>query len=316
MDRLVGTRENPGKIIRGQINMDGILNINKPAGRTSFSVVAEIKRLVKERHAGHAGTLDPDASGVLPICLGKATRIVEFLMETHKVYRAVIEMGTATDSYDGAGKVVRRQDYSCVTRDMLVFALNSFRGAIRQTPPMFSALKHRGQPLYNLAREGISVERPSRPVMIYRLELLDFQLPLVTLEIECSRGTYIRSIANDLGEILGCGAYLKNLVRTGYGPFKLENAITPDTLGEAVKKGDWTKHLLPIDTALTHLPSLVLDAPGEEAIKKGQILTLNPESLPDGGAKYSRAYSVDGRFLAILIKDKDTSLWRPEKVFI
>ena len=172
--------------------MDGILNVNKPPGMTSFDVVSIIKRLTREKRVGHAGTLDPMASGVLPVCLGRGTRVVEFLMDAHKVYRAQIELGMATDTYDAAGKVTRREDPSSIGRSRLEAALDSFRGRIRQIPPMYSALKHQGQRLYQLARAGVTVSRKSRRAVVYRLELIAFEPPLVTLEVECGKGTYIR----------------------------------------------------------------------------------------------------------------------------
>jgi tRNA pseudouridine55 synthase len=296
--------------------LDGILNINKPAGQTSFDIVAAVKRITREKHVGHAGTLDPDATGVLPVCLGKGTRIIEFLMDAHKVYRAIIELGISTDSYDGAGKVIRTADASKIDKSAVVKALEAFHGAILQTPPMYSALKQQGRPLYALAREGITVERSSRPVTIHKLEMLDWQPPLLTLEIECSKGTYIRSIANDLGEALGCGAYLKNLVRSAYGAYKIEDAVTPEQLESAVKRGDWRQYLHPIDSVLGDLPSVTVDAIGEAALKTGNPPAVNPEIIVDNEAKYLRAYSTDGRFLAILTKDKENSDWRPKKVFI
>jgi tRNA pseudouridine55 synthase len=296
--------------------LDGILNINKPAGKTSYDIVAMVKRLTGQRRVGHAGTLDPEATGVLPICLGKGTRIIEFLMDTHKIYRAVVELGVSTDSYDGAGEITRTADATNITQDALEKALDTFRGNIKQIPPMFSALKHQGQPLYNLAREGFTVERQSRAVTIHRLELLDWQSPFLTLEIECSKGTYIRSIANDLGEMLGCGAYLKNLVRSGYGIFLVENAVTPETLEEAVKQQDWQKYLHPIDSVLGNLPSIAVDETGEAAIKTGNPPKINPATDPKPEFKYCRAYSTDGRFLAILVRDKENSVWRPKKVFL
>ncbi len=294
--------------------MDGILNINKPAGKTSFSIVALVKRLTGERRAGHAGTLDPEATGVLPICLGKGTRVIEFLMDARKVYRTVVELGVSTDTYDGAGKVIKKRDVSCVYKDMVEIALDSFRGNIRQIPPMYSALKHKGQPLYNMARAGESVEREARPVTIYRLDLLEWKPPLVTLEIECSKGTYIRSIANDLGEMLGSGAYMKELVRSGYGIFNIGDAVTPEQLEAAVRRGDWEQYLHPIDSVLRHLPSINVDKTGEDAIKVGNPPEL--ENVLETGSKYLRAYGADGRFLAILTRDKENGIWRPKKVFI
>jgi tRNA pseudouridine55 synthase len=296
--------------------MDGILNINKPAGKTSFGMVAMVKRLTGERRAGHAGTLDPEATGVLPVCLGKGTRIVEFMMEGHKVYRADIELGISTDTYDGEGKVTARGDAASITKDILEKALEGFRGDIRQVPPMYSALKLRGQPLYNLARAGTTVERESRPVTIYRLDLLDWQNPIVTLEIECSKGTYIRSLAHDLGEKLGCGAYMKTLVRTAYGIFSIENAVIPEALEEAVKRGDWGKYLHAIDSVLGHLPAVTVDAAGEEAIKTGNPPVIDANNMPPAGKSYCRAYSADGRFLAILHFNTEENIWRPRKVFV
>lgn len=294
--------------------MDGILNINKPAGMTSFGVVAKVKHLTGERHAGHAGTLDPDATGVLPICLGKGTRIVQFLMDTHKVYRAEIELGVSTDTYDAAGQALKRGDISSIDRATLEQALESFKGNIQQTPPMHSALKYQGQPLYNLARSGIIVERKSRTVTIYRLEMIDWQPPLVTLEVECSKGTYIRSLANDLGEMLGCGAHLKNLVRSKYGVFSIEDAISLTRLEEAVKLSNREQYLHPIDSVLGHLPAVTVDEAGEKAIKTGSPPQLN--NPPDTNIRYLRTYNEDGQFLAILTRDKESGCWRPKKVFV
>ena len=296
--------------------MDGILNINKPAGKTSYGVIAIVKRLTGERHAGHAGTLDPEATGVLPVCLGKGTRVVEFMMEAHKVYRAEIEFGVSTDTYDGEGKITARGDAASINKEILEQALQNFRGDILQVPPMYSALKHQGQPLYELARAGTTIERASRPVTIYRLDLVDWQNPLATLEIECSKGTYIRSLAHDLGEKLGCGAYMKTLVRTGYGVFDIDKAISLTQLEEAVKQGNIAPYLYPIDGVLGHLPSLTVDAAGEEAIKTGSPPDIDPDNTPPTDSKYCRAYSADGRFLAILHFNTEENIWRPRKVFI
>jgi len=188
--------------------VDGILNINKPRDRTSFSVVAMVRRLSGERRVGHAGTLDPAATGVLPVCLGQGTRVTEYLVDAAKTYRAQIELGVATDTYDASGKITEQGDPSGISREQVESALASFRGTIQQIPPMYSAVKHLGQPLYKLARSGIEVERKSRRAEIYRLEITDWQLPVVTIEVECSKGTYIRSLAYDLGRSLGCGAHL------------------------------------------------------------------------------------------------------------
>jgi tRNA pseudouridine55 synthase len=300
--------------------LDGILNIDKPAGKTSFSVVAMVKRLTGERHAGHAGTLDPDATGVLPVCLGRGTRIIEFLMDTTKIYRAQIEFGKATDTYDGSGKITRQEDPSGIDITRLEKALESFRGTIQQTPPMYSAIKHKGQPLYKLARAGIDVERKSRTVKIHRLELISWQPPEVTLDIECSKGTYIRSLAHDMGQALGCGAYLKSLIRTRCGIFDIKDAISLSQLEEACRRGDWQQFLHPIDSVLQDLQAIVVDEAGEEAIRTGSPVAMEQSDMQndtgDASQRYGRAYNREGRFLGILQRNAEKGTWQPKKVMI
>jgi tRNA pseudouridine55 synthase len=291
--------------------VDGILNINKPAGMTSYGVVARVKRWSGERRVGHAGTLDPDATGVLPVCLGKATRVVEYIMGKPKTYLAVIELGAATDTYDASGAVTSRSDYSCASRQLVEIALDSFRGEIRQTPPMYSAVKHDGRPLYALARAGATVERKSRPVTIHRLELVEWQSPQFTLEVECSRGTYIRALAHDLGQALGCGAHLKTLARTRYGPFDIKEAVPLAQLEEAFHLGDWQRFVHPVDFPLKDYPAVVIEAEGETSMRNGQILHLGDACLAD--KNICRAYSMDGRFLGILRRLTEET-WQPEKV--
>jgi tRNA pseudouridine55 synthase len=298
--------------------LDGILNIDKPAGKTSYGVVAIVKRLSGERRVGHAGTLDPDATGVLPVCLGQGTRIVEFLVDTTKTYRAGVELGIATDTYDVSGQITQRGDPSSIDLEKFQSALASFRGTIRQTPPMFSALKHRGQPLYKLARAGINVERKSRTVIIHRLELISWQPPLATLEIECSKGTYIRSLAHDLGQSLGCGAHLKSLVRTRCGLFDIKDAISIPQLEEAFRQGYWENFLYPIDVVLQDYSALVVDDAAEDAMRNGKSITVDDSYSANINAdkRYCRAYSQDGRFLGILYFVPDKGLWQPKKVFV
>ncbi len=298
------------------MTLDGILNINKPPGTTSFGVVAMVKRLSGERHVGHAGTLDPDATGVLPVCLGRATRIVEFLVDTTKVYRAAIELGAATDTYDASGKITRRGDASKTDRAEVESALESFRGSIQQTPPMYSAVKHQGKPLYTLARAGIEVKRKSRTVKIHRLELIAWESPLVTIEVECSKGTYIRSLAHDLGEALGCGAHLKSLVRTRCGIFDIKDAVTMPKLEEAFLHGYWEHFIYPADIVLQDYQAVVLDDVAEEAIKNGSAVALEKDSKCDTRQKLCRAYALDGRFLGILRYIPEKGIWQPKKVLV
>lgn len=296
--------------------MDGILNINKPVGNTSFSIVSIIKRLIGERRVGHAGTLDPMASGVLPVCFGKGTRIVEFLLESSKVYRAQIELGIATDTHDAIGNITGRGDSSTVKLEQIEHALCSFRGLIQQVPPMFSALKYKGKRLYHLAREGITVNRESRAATIHRLELLDFNTPFITLEIECSRGTYIRSLAHDLGELLGCGAHLKELVRLSYGPFDIESAVSPSQLEDAFANNDWQQFIYPIDTVLGNWSSVVVGDKQEQVIKNGGLVSMENGQIEDGDKVRCRAYNEEGCFLAVLYFNSERGQWQPEKVFV
>lgn len=308
--------------------MDGILNINKPQGKTSFSIVAAVKRLSGERRVGHAGTLDPTATGVLPVCLGQGTRVIEFLAAAAKTYQAEIELGISTDTYDASGKITRQGDPSHISRKQLESALASFRGLIQQIPPMYSAVKHRGQRLYELARAGIEVERKSRPTWIYRLELIDWQPPVVAVEVECGKGTYIRSLAHDLGQSLGCGANLKSLIRSSYGPFSVKTAVSMPQLEDAFHYGYWQHFVHPIDTVLLNWKAIIVDDDTRYVISKGAPVSLDngdigitsyPEQHPPASPHaetYCRAYSIDGHFLGILNFKPERGHWQPEKVFI
>jgi len=292
--------------------LDGILNIDKPRGMTSYRVVALVKRLSGERRVGHAGTLDPLATGVLPVCLGQATRVVEFLATARKTYRAEIELGVTTDTYDANGSIIQRENPAGIHREQVEKALSSFRGVIQQTPPMYSALKHQGKKLYELARAGITVERKSRPVTIHSLDIVDFQSPLVTVEVECGKGTYIRSLAHDLGQILGCGASLKSLIRQRYGPFGIEDAVSVSRLEDAFRQDHWEHLVHPMDFVLSAWPSVVVDEATEQLIRNGAPVTLQLESAKEDRC---RAYTASGHFLGVLRPDPEKGQWLPEKVF-
>jgi tRNA pseudouridine55 synthase len=291
--------------------MDGILNIRKPSGPTSFSVVARIKRITNEPKVGHGGTLDPLASGVLPVFLGQATRLAEHLMEYPKTYRAEIELGVATDSYDAEGKVTCRGDFSGITLGGVEEVLRRFRGEILQTPPVYSALKHEGQPLYKLARQGTPVEPESRPTTVYCLELVAFNSPLLVLDVECSKGTYIRSLAHDMGVALGCGAHLKGLIRTAYGPFGIKDSIALEYLEECILRGTWSELVQPMDTVLSLWGKTLLSDEQVELVRHGAGLELE---VGEGVARL-RAYDKSSNFVALLRFDAVSYLWNPQKVF-
>ena len=294
--------------------MTGILNIDKPSGMTSFQVVALVKRLSGERRVGHAGTLDPIATGVLPVCIGQATRVIEFLSEARKTYLAEIELGIATDTYDISGQVTQRGDTSTISRERLDSALTSFRGLILQTPPMYSAVKHQGKPLYELARAGITVERKIRTAEVYSLELIDWQLPMVTIEVVCSKGTYIRSIAHDLGQSLGCGASLRSLSRLKYGSFDIKDALSLSHLENAFRYGYWTELVYPPDSVLAHWEAVVIGNDDEENMKMGRSLVLVGGDAVVG--KRCRTYTLDGRFVGVLRFNPVSGSWHPEKVLL
>lgn len=295
----------------------GILNINKPRGRTSFAVVSVVRRLTGVKRVGHAGTLDPIADGVLPLCLGSATRIVEYLVDSPKAYRGTVHLGVTTDTYDSEGAVVATGDPGGVTRAQVEEALLHFVGPIRQLPPMYSALKHQGKPLYRYAREGKEAPREERTVNVYRIDLLRFDPPLVELEIECGRGAYVRTIAHDLGQRLGCGAHLEALTRLRSGPFALEDAIDLDAFESAVRADTWRELLLPPDRVLESWPAALLEGEHVLDVRSGRLVLLTPLRVEQGGPApeaLCRAYSSDGEFLAIL-RYRGSERWQPEKVF-
>jgi tRNA pseudouridine55 synthase len=274
-------------------------------------VVALVRRLTGEKRVGHAGTLDPMASGVLPVCIGQATRLVEYLIDTTKTYRAEIELGITTDTYDAEGKVTQQADASGIIRQQVEIALGTFLGEITQTPPAFSAVKYHGKPSYLLARAGIAVVPKKRLARINRIEVIDWQPPVVTVEIDCGKGTYIRSLANDLGQMLGCGAYLRNLVRLRCGIFDIADSVTLDGLEEAFRIGFWQDLLYPMDSVLTRLLAVVIGEENERAICNGKAVSLEGCSP---GYLY-RAYNQCGNLLAVLRFDTERGLWQPEKVF-
>ncbi len=296
------------------MSVDGILNVLKPAGRTSFSVVSLLRRLSGGPRVGHAGTLDPEATGVLVICFGQATRAIEFLTRAGKTYQAEIELGAATDTYDASGRVVQIGDASRVTEEQIRRLLLSFCGSVEQVPPMYSALKYKGQRLYQLARQGIEVPRKPRQVQILRLELLRWQPPVVTVEVECGGGTYIRSLAHDLGIALGSGAFLRKLVRLKSEPFHISQATPLHAVEDAFRCGHWQRYIYAVDEVLLGWQAVILSEASEAAVRNGRTISLEVTAVRGQAPVRCRAYSSDGRFLAVL-RQVDEGLWHPDKVF-
>lgn len=292
--------------------IDGIFNIDKPVGITSHDVVARVRRLAGQKRVGHAGTLDPAASGVLPILVGQATRLAEYLSESGKAYRATIRFGVVTDTYDTEGQVVRESAVA-LTRDDIAAALPAFLGDQLQQPPLYSALKRDGQRLYKLARAGQTPEVQPRPIHIDTLDIVDWTSPTLVLDIECGKGTYIRSLAFDLGERLGPGAHLAALVRTRSGPFTLASSITLDALAQAFSDNTWRDHCFAADEALLGWQAAILSAESETRMRYGQSLGL-PTVTQSKQHPLLRAYSTDGRFLGILRREE--AGWQPHKVLL
>ena len=291
----------------------GILNLDKPAGWTSHDVVAWVRRVLREKRVGHAGTLDPMATGVLLVCVGQATRVVEYLTAGQKVYRAEAQLGVTTDTYDADGQVVATAPVPSLTADDLRGALAGFVGEIQQRPPAYSAIKQGGEAAYRKARRGEAVELPARPVTIHGIELLDWDpaASKFTIDVTCGPGTYIRSLTHDLGQVLGCGAVLTRLTRIRSGQFAIEDAVALDALADAARSGDLAPYLHPIATALRKLTRVPVDAERAARLTRGQFITCpEPPSVEIG-------YAVDDGdgVVAILLYDRALSSWRPTKVF-
>jgi tRNA pseudouridine55 synthase len=255
--------------------MNGILNLDKPSGITSHDCVARIRRALRQKRIGHAGTLDPMATGVLLLCLGQATRLSDLLMGGRKAYRAEITFGVTTHSQDATGEVLTTRDASGLTREALEAVLPRFTGDLQQVPPMVSAVHHQGQRLYYLARKGIEVEREPRTITIYDLRLLSFTpggSPRAEIEVTCSAGAYIRTLAHDIGEALGCGAHLSALRRVAVGPFRVEEAVSLEEAEEAARTGVLESRLLPMSAALKDHPTAATGAEDIPLLMQGRSL--------------------------------------------
>ena len=256
--------------------MNVVINLNKPKGISSQQAVTRVKRITGVKKAGHAGTLDPMATGVLLVCIGEATKITRFLSDLDKEYLTVMKLGEKTDTYDSEGAVVQRSEGFSLGREDIEKVLAGFRGTIEQIPPMFSALKVGGRPLYALARSGITVERAGREITIHGMEITGFSLPFVELKISCSKGTYIRSLCNDIGEALGVGAHVTGLQRTRIGGFLIEDSVTLDGLEKSPAAGN---ACVSVDEALGHLEEMSLDEGDFSGAKNGASVTHHPTGL-------------------------------------
>ena len=289
-DRPARDREQRPKIAWRPVH--GVLLIDKPSGISSAAAVARARRALRAEKAGHTGTLDPMASGLLPLCFGEATKFAADLLDADKSYVATIRLGVDTDSGDAEGNVIRTRDVA-VDRDAIDRAVERFRGPIEQVPPMHSALKRDGKPLYHYARQGITVERAARNVVIRRLDVTAFEGTTLSIEVDCSKGTYIRTLAEDIGAVLGCGGHLTALRRSGVGPLRIADAVALDSF-ESFDDATRTVRLLPIDTLIASLPRIELDERLAKRFVEGQRLAW-PDDSYQGRVRVYRAV-VDAAF--------------------
>lgn len=268
--------------------MDGIINVYKPLGLSSHGVVSRVRHILNMKRVGHTGTLDPMAEGVLPICVGQGTKASDMLTDSDKQYRAVMRLGVVTDSQDMQGEVLEERSVACTEAEVIA-AVESFVGEISQIPPMYSAIKVGGKKLYELARKGIEVERKPRQVTIKGIQIEEINLPFVTMLVDCSKGTYIRTLCNDIGEKLGCGGAMDSLVRTKAGGFSIEDAVSLEQL--EVDGGEM--HLVGLNQVFGVYPSVTVDEKGETRVRNGQVLK---SEVPDGTY---RVVNKDGMLLCI-----------------
>lgn len=292
------------------VNM-GFLNVNKPLNLTSHDVVARVRRRYKEltgsKKVGHAGTLDPLATGVLVLCLGGATRLSDYVMHTTKQYRAQVTLGKTTATYDAEGDILTEVDVSHIIQADAEAVLSQFTGKIQQIPPMYSAIKVDGKKLYDLAREGKTIERKARDITIESLNILSWDSPTFELDVVCSSGTYIRSLAYDIGQVLGVGAYLSGLERVASGHFHVDSSVSLDTI---LNDDTWHQQIIPPRDALSDRPSIILSNENLQLIQNGQFI----ERTNDTEVEVMFAYTDDGQFAAILTPRE--KFWKPHKVFL
>lgn len=299
--------------------LEGVLPVLKPVDYTSHDVVAKLRRILRMKRIGHTGTLDPKVTGVLPLCLGRATRVVEYIQEMPKEYEATLTIGIATDTEDLSGNIIARSDKVLVTQEQIVEAVRRFLGTIEQVPPMYSAVKVNGERLYELARKGKQVERSSRQVTIHELELLelklDKELPDIRFRVKCSKGTYIRTLCSDIGKALGYPAVMSHLVRTSTGSISLQDCLTIDEIETHFRENTLSEVIIATDQAIPHIQSVTV--PDEQGVN-----ALQGKAIPSGyglqnpeDQQLCRVYSHASGFLGIFRWDAERNFLIPEKVF-
>nr|WP_314171218.1 tRNA pseudouridine(55) synthase TruB [uncultured Aggregatibacter sp.] len=295
-------------------DIHGVFLLDKPQGMSSNDIMQKVKRIFQANKAGHTGALDPLATGMLPICLGEATKFSQFLLDADKRYLVTAKLGERTDTSDAEGQIVESRDVNVKTPEILT-ALEQFRGDILQVPTMFSALKYNGKPLYEYARQGITVEREARPITIFELNFIEYNAPYLTLEVHCSKGTYIRTLVDDLGETLGCGAHVTMLRRTAVADYPIEKMLDWHTLQSLAEQQDLAlldALLLPMDTAVAKLPALTLNESQTQGIGFGQRVKFDNPNRLQGQV---RLFSHENRFLGVAVIDENNVI-RPQRLVV
>lgn len=300
--------------------LSGVLNIYKEKGYTSHDVVAKMRGILKQKKIGHTGTLDPDAQGVLPVCLGQATKLCDILTEHHKIYRAVMLLGTETDTEDISGKILGETPVTC-SQEQVRNAITGYIGTYEQVPPMYSAVKVGGKKLYELARQGKVVERKARPVVIYDIRIEEIRLPRVTMTVECSKGTYIRTLCHDIGRTLGCGGCMESLVRTRTGQFGIEESISLSQLEKIRDEGLIEDYLISVEEILKNYPALYAKEETDRLLKNGNpisIETAKREGVlpfpPEDGMRF-RMYDSGKIFLGVYECEMEKQRLKAWKMF-
>ena len=301
--------------------MDGIINVYKERGFTSHDVVAKLRGILRQKKIGHTGTLDPEAQGVLPVCLGKATKVCELLTDKTKKYQAVLLLGMETDTQDTTGTVLNEHEVSC-SEDEVIGCIQTFVGIQEQIPPMYSALKVNGKKLYELARQGIEVERKARTIEIEEIQIDAIHLPVVTITVTCSKGTYIRTLCHDIGQKLGCGGCMKSLLRTQVGPFQIQDSVTLAEIEACRDQGRLEEVINSIDSVFEHLPKVVLSDEALRLVMNGNPLPNRMITAADGYVKETcekqemRLYDQEDHFLAIYGWNQQKHMYAAVKMFL
>lgn len=303
--------------------MNGIINVYKEKGYTSFDVVAKLRGILKQKKIGHTGTLDPDAVGVLPVCLGSATKLCDMLTDKKKEYIAELVLGKETDTQDITGHILKETEVTC-SEEEAVNAILSFIGDYDQLPPMYSAIKVDGKRLYELARQGKEVQRKTRPVTFYEIEILKMEFPFVRIRVLCSKGTYIRTLCHDIGQKLGCGAVMTSLERTRSGQFTKENAYTLEQIEKIRDEGSLDSIIIPVDSVFSELPRLIVTGETQNKILNGNLICINEckklglsDCFSEGNK--IRVYKENDNtcnFIAVYQYNKEKKGMVPDKMFL